>query len=108
MFAFIRLFGFHLQNSRPCSNAMCNIKEQPENMPAKHTLFLERFMSIDFAYLQGNGELSAQSVFVSIEISGALDSNGFVIDFGDAKKLLKETIDNAVDHKCLVPETVRK
>ena len=75
-------------------------------MPAPNTLFLRDFTVLDCAVAHPELGLQGESLLVSVELSGELDHQGFILDFGRAKKLLKQLVDDAMDHKLLVPESI--
>lgn len=66
-------------------------------------MFLKDFTVLDLAYIDASRGLVGESYYVSVEITGSLDHQGFVLDFGVAKKILKAHIDSFYDHRCLVP-----
>lgn len=70
---------------------------------ARSTLFLHRLSVLDFAFLAPGQGFQGESFHVSAELEGELDAQGFILDFGPAKKLLKALVDTAVDHKLVVP-----
>lgn len=63
------------------------------------TLFLEDFTVLDFAYLDEVKGIQGESFRVSAELTGTLDAQGFVMDFGKVKKLLKQQVDEHFDHR---------
>jgi 6-pyruvoyl-tetrahydropterin synthase len=67
------------------------------------TLFLRDFTVLDFAYLDAEAGLQGESLHVSVELGGSLDHQGFIFDFGPAKKVLKKLVDETFDHKLVVP-----
>jgi 6-pyruvoyl-tetrahydropterin synthase len=67
------------------------------------TLFLRDFTALDFACLDEVAGLQGESLYVSAELEGELDEEGFILDFGPAKKILKQVVDSALDHKLVVP-----
>ncbi|RZA03589.1 MAG: hypothetical protein EOP11_15995 [Proteobacteria bacterium] len=71
-------------------------------MPAQ-TLFLRDFTVLDCALLDPKLGLLGESLYVSAELSGALNEKGFIFDFGPAKKTLKNVIDEVMDHRLVVP-----
>lgn len=68
-----------------------------------HTLFVKDFTILDTAILHPSRGALGDSFYVSVELSGALDQQGFIFDFGPAKKRLKALVDETLDHKLLVP-----
>lgn len=67
-------------------------------------IFLENVATFDFAFLSESHLPVGKSFFVSITIEGEKKSNGMVIDFSDAKELLKFSLAE-FDHKLLVSDT---
>lgn len=67
-------------------------------------LFVEQLTTIDSARLDPVDGLVGESWIVDVELSGALDDQGMVLDFGAIKRQLKAAIDASVDHRLLVPE----
>lgn len=66
-------------------------------------LFVDNLTSIDCTLLHPGRGLAGASWNVDIELHGNLDAQGMVLDFGDAKKILKREIDRRIDHRLLVP-----
>ena len=67
-------------------------------------LFVEHLTVIDCAYLDAQRGLVGESWIVDLELEGALDDQGMVLDFGEVKKKLKKAVDAVADHRLLVPE----
>jgi 6-pyruvoyl-tetrahydropterin synthase len=66
-------------------------------------LFLQKFTVLDYAFLCPERGIQGDSLDVSVEVTGELDHQGFVMDFGRVKKILKAEVDARFDHKLLVP-----
>jgi len=68
-------------------------------------LFVEQLTVIDGAFLDAARGLVGESWIVDLELAGELDHQGMVLDFGEVKKRLKRAVDDAVDHRLIVPGT---
>ena len=66
-------------------------------------LFVEQLTVVDCAFLDARRGLVGESWIVDLELDGALDEQGMVLDFGEVKKSLKKAVDGAADHRLLVP-----
>lgn len=66
-------------------------------------IFLQNITTLDFAYLCPERGLLGDSFHVHVDLHGELNEIGFVMDFGPAKRLIKQVIDDQVDHKVIVP-----
>lgn len=66
-------------------------------------LFVEQLTVIDCGLLDPERGLAGVSWLVDAEIAGALDDTGMIVDFGPAKRLIKQRIDAFADHRLLVP-----
>jgi len=70
------------------------------------SLFVDNLTVIDFTYLHAERGLVGESWIVDIELHGALDEQGMVLDFGDVKKSLKREIDRLADHRLVLPDAM--
>jgi 6-pyruvoyl-tetrahydropterin synthase len=67
------------------------------------TLFLDQLTVIDASRLDASRGLVGESWIVDVELEGALNRQGMILDFGDVKREVKQTIDRHFDHRLLVP-----
>ena len=67
------------------------------------TLFVNRLTVIDFSYLHAERGLVGESWALDITLEGSLDEQGMVLDFADVKKQVKALVDDAFDHKLILP-----
>ena len=67
------------------------------------TLFVENLTVLDFSWLHSSRGMVGESWILDLELSGTLDEQGMLFDFGKIKKALKNAIDATVDHRLLVP-----
>lgn len=66
------------------------------------TLFVEDIDHVDCAIWDG-ARIVGKSWHVDAYLSGPLDKNGFVYDFGSFKKCVKALLKSTVDHALLIP-----
>lgn len=64
-------------------------------------IFLENVSAFDFAFLQKDSIPVGKSFFVNVAFEGTLNTNGMLIDFSEAKKIIKQRL-LKFDHKLLV------
>ena len=66
-------------------------------------LFVNDLTVMDFSYLCPTRGMVGESWIVDVVLSGGLNDESMVQDFGIVKKQLKRIIDDYVDHKLVVP-----
>lgn len=66
-------------------------------------LFVDNLTNVDFSYLCPQRGLVGETWLAHIELSGELDQQGMICDFGIVKKELRNWLDTWVDHRLLVP-----
>ena len=66
-------------------------------------LFVDNLTNVDFSYLCPVRGLLGETWLAHIELTGALDAQGMVCDFGIVKKHLRDWLDSELDHRLLIP-----
>lgn len=66
-------------------------------------LFVEQLTVLDFSRLDRERGLVGESWIVDLELEGELDGQSMVLDFGDAKRIARDAVEDFADHKLLVP-----
>ena len=69
-------------------------------------LFVDHLTVLDFSYLHPARGIVGESWILDIELTGDLDEQGMVFDFGDVKKTLRYAAEDLIDHKLVIPETL--
>ena len=68
------------------------------------SLFVDNLTNLDFSYLDPQRGLVGETLIVDAKLTGELDEQGMVFDFGKIKRQLRKAIEDLVDHKLLIPE----
>lgn len=68
-------------------------------------LFVDGLTVIDSTYLHPTRGLVGESWIVDIVLGGELNDESMMMDFGHVKRILKDAIDNSIDHTLIVPGT---
>ncbi|MCW8196646.1 hypothetical protein F6455_17775 [Proteobacteria bacterium 005FR1] len=66
-------------------------------------LFVDNLTNSDFSYLHPVRGLLGETWLSNIELEGELDEQGMVCDFGIVKSTTRRLLDDAIDHRLLVP-----
>lgn len=66
-------------------------------------LFVEQLTVLDFSRLDRERGLVGESWIVDIELEGELDEQSMVLDFGAAKRLARDAVEDFADHKLIAP-----
>lgn len=69
-------------------------------------LFVDHLTVLDFSYLHPIRGMVGESWILDVELSGKLDDQGMVFDFGRVKKSLRQSAEALIDHKLVVPESL--
>ena len=69
------------------------------------SLFVNQLTTLDFSYLCQKRGLVGETWIADVRLSGDLDEQGMVFDFGHVKKQVKASLDFLADHRLLVPVT---
>lgn len=66
-------------------------------------LFVDNLTNVDFSYLDPERGLLGETWLAHIELEGELDEQGMVCDFGIVKKVLRNWLDDEIDHRLAIP-----
>ncbi|PCK03471.1 MAG: hypothetical protein COA42_20865 [Alteromonadaceae bacterium] len=65
-------------------------------------LFIDNLCNIDFSYFHPTRGLVGETWLASIELEGELNEQGMICDFGIVKQVVRQWLDEEVDHRLLV------
>lgn len=66
-------------------------------------LFVDNLTNVDFSYLDAQRGLVGETWLASALLDGGLDATSMIWDFGQVKKVLRNWLDDQLDHRLLVP-----
>lgn len=66
-------------------------------------LFVDQLSNVDFSFLDPERGLVGETWLANVEMTGTLDAQGMVCDFGIVKKRTRDWLDTVIDHCLLVP-----
>ncbi len=66
-------------------------------------LFVDNLTNVDFSYLDDQRGLVGETWLASVLLDGGLDKTSMIWDFGQVKKILRNWLDDQLDHRLLVP-----
>jgi 6-pyruvoyl-tetrahydropterin synthase len=66
-------------------------------------LFVDNLTNVDFSYLDDQRGLVGETWLASVLLDGGLDETSMIWDFGQVKKVLRNWLDDELDHRLLVP-----
>lgn len=67
-------------------------------------LFVDHLTVLDFTYLHPARGLVGESWILDIDLSGDLNEQGMVFDFGEVKNTLRNAAEDFIDHKLVIPD----
>lgn len=69
------------------------------------TIFVDKLVNLDFTYFHLQRGLVGETLLVDFSLSGDQNDQGMVLDFGDVKRKVATSLEEAIDHKLVLPIT---
>lgn len=66
-------------------------------------LFVDNLSNVDFSFLHPERGVLGETWMAHIELAGELDAQGMICDFGTVKKVLRNWLDDEIDHRLAIP-----
>lgn len=66
-------------------------------------IFVEKLVNLDFTYFHLTRGLVGETLLVDFTLAGDQNDQGMVLDFGHVKRQIVESLEQAIDHKLVLP-----